>query len=135
MTDEQVASVMSDVKVLLGILDESKDGLLLYHIRSVAQKVLNYCNLEEMPDELLPVIVEMVIKAYNAWMQNSGSDGGFVATGVISSITRGDFSVSYDNSEEAAAASQSLASDDFLNQYKLQLQLFKRMRTVAQNGE
>lgn len=127
--EEQREQILSDVKLLLGITTEDKDGLLKYHINSCIQKVLNYCNREDLPDALMPIIVEMTVKAYNAWI-TGGTGGGIVATGVVSSISRGDFSVSYDNSKEATEAAQSLSANDFINEYKLQLYQFKKVKLL-----
>lgn len=128
MTPEQQQQILSDVKLLLGITTDDKDALLTYHIKSCVQKVLNYCNREDLPDALMPIIVEMTAKAYNAWL--TGGTGGVVATGVVSSISRGDFSVSYDNSKEATEAAQSLSANDFINEYKLQLYQFKKVKLL-----
>lgn len=127
--EEQQQQILADVKLLLGITTDDKDALLMYHIKSCIQKVLNYCNREDLPDALMTVIVEITVKAYNAWL-TGGTGGGVVATGVVSSISRGDFSVSYDNSSEAVEAAQSLSSNDFINEYKLQLYQFKKVKLL-----
>lgn len=131
MTPEQQQQILSDVKLLLGITTDEKDALLTYHINSCVQKVLNYCNREDLPAALMTVIVEMTVKAYNAWIAGgAGTGSGVVATGVVSSVSRGDFSVSYDNSSEAVEAAQSLSSNDFINEYKLQLYQFKKVKLL-----
>lgn len=141
---EVLAQIVADAKILLGITDESKDALLNFHTRTVVQKVLNYCHRDDLPDALVPIIVEMVVRQYTAWNaeQAQGGEGGESGgvSGVVGSITRGDFSISYDNSTEAieaATAAQAvkasawkLPTDDILLDYRAQLHAFRRLVIV-----
>lgn len=63
--------MLENIKLLLGISDNSKDGLITYLINITQQKVLNYCGMPELPAELENVVVELVIQRYN----QIGSEG------------------------------------------------------------
>ena len=108
---ETLEQIVSDAKALLGITDDTQDAVLNYHARAVIQKVLNYCHREDLPDALVLIIVEMLVRQYTAWKMeepDAGGEGGGGASvgaeGIVGSMTLGDFSVSYDNSTEAGRA-------------------------------
>lgn len=145
--EETLEQIVSDAKALLGITDDTQDAVLNYHARAVIQKVLNYCHREDLPDALVFIVVEMLVRQYTAWKmeasQESGEGGGTVSggvAGVVGSITRGDTSISYDNSTEAieaATAAQAvkasawkLPTDDILLDYRAQLNAFRKLVVV-----
>lgn len=132
----ETEDILSNVKLLLGIDDDSKDQILMYHIKSVIRKILNYCHREDFPEQLKEVATEMVIRQYKAWDSSTSNAGGGIVSGgvsgVVSSITRGDFSISYDNSsdaQESSASALSLATDDILIDYRGQLNAYRKMVT------
>lgn len=135
--------ILADVKMLLGIEDEAKDAVINYHIRSVIRKVKNYCHREDLPDALIEVIIEMVVRQYVAWLAaeaeaeggGGGTESGGVA-GIVGSISRGDISISYDNSSEAVeaatvkASAWKLPTDDILLDYRAQLNAFRKVHLI-----
>lgn len=144
---ETLEQIVSDAKALLGITDDTQDAVLNYHARAVIQKVLNYCHREDLPDALVLIIVEMLVRQYTAWKMedtDAGGEGGGGASagaeGIVGSMTLGDFSVSYDNSTEAieaATAAQAvkasawkLPTDDILLDYRAQLNAFRKLVVV-----
>lgn len=143
--DEKILEqIVTDAKMLLGLTDDTKDALINYHARAVIQKVLNYCHRDDLPAGLVLIITEMVVRQYTAWnaeaAEEAGGDIGGTESagvaGVVSSITRGDISIGYDNSSEAidaATAAQAvkasawkLSTDDILIDYRQQLQEFRK---------
>lgn len=50
-----------EIKLVLGISDNSKDGLIDYYIKSVTNDVKNYCNLNSIPEWLEMFIQKKVI--------------------------------------------------------------------------
>lgn len=147
ISEEVIDGIVADAKMLLGLTDDEKDAVLTYHARAVVQKVLNYCHRDDLPDALVMIIVEMVVRQYTAWNADAaeaeGGGGGIESggiAGIVSSVTRGDFSMSYDNSSEAieaATAAQAvkasawkLATDDILVDYRHQLKEFRKARFV-----
>lgn len=139
--------ILADVKMLLGIEDDTKDAVINYHIRSVIRKVKNYCHREDLPDALIEVITEMVVRQYVAWLAaeaeaeggGGGTESGGIA-GIIGSISRGDISISYDNSSEAVeaaaeaatvkASAWKLPTDDILLDYRAQLNAFRKVHLI-----
>lgn len=128
-TNMALNKILADVKMLLGIKDNTQDGILTYHTSSTIQKVLNYCHREDLPEGLIPIVTEMVCKMYNAYTDD-GRYGYETIEGVVSSITRGDFSVSYDTNGEAVANVKRLRADDFLLDYKAQLNAYRKVVMV-----
>lgn len=47
--------------MLLGVEDTSKDAIINFHIQSITQKIINYCNIKELPYELENIVVEKVV--------------------------------------------------------------------------
>ena len=110
--------LQSSIKNLLGLASPD-DEIIDYWIQSTSQYILNYCNLKELPIELHPILVEMTCLRirYN-------TNG--IGTGVknIASVSDGSQSVNY-----ALAGQRSFSSDDdLLNQYKTQLNRFRRLK-------
>jgi Phage QLRG family, putative DNA packaging. len=95
---------LEKLKMLLGIEETDEDERLTFILESTEQKILNYCNLPELPAALENVLVEMAADFYDA------SDG------VASSVQVGDTSVSYRKDE-----------DSIIREYKGQLHRFRRV--------
>lgn len=109
---------VSSIQTLLGQASPD-EKVIEYWAASTKQYILNYCNLKELPEGLYPILVEMTCLRirYN-------TNG--VGTGVknIASVSDGSQSVSY-----ALAGQRSFSSDDdLLNQYKTQLNRFRRLK-------
>lgn len=95
---------LEKLKLILGIKGSDKDELLLYLLKSTEQKILNYCNINELPVELEHVLIEMTAAYYES------SDG------VASSVRIGDTSVEYAKDD-----------DSIFHDYKAQLHCFRRL--------
>lgn len=79
--------MLENIKMLLSIASEdtSKDALIHYYINVITRKVLKYCNLSSLPEEIIPFIenkVVLVLKAPDT-------------TNNIKSIQRGDTRLEY----------------------------------------
>lgn len=57
--------MLTQVKLLLGITDTSKDALLNYLIDTCSEEAADFCNLPEFDDRLERIVVQMVIVRYN----------------------------------------------------------------------
>jgi hypothetical protein len=55
---------IDNVKILLGISDNSQDDLLNLYISRAEQFVKTYCNIEEIPTELKSVIEDIAVFRY-----------------------------------------------------------------------
>lgn len=110
--------VRSSIKNLLGSASPD-DEVIEYWLQSTADYILNYCNLKELPVELNGVLIEMTCLRIR---YNTNGIGAGVKN--ISSVSDGSQSVGY-----TLAGQRSFSSDDdLLNQYKTQLNRFRRLK-------
>lgn len=119
MADESEFDFLGKVKMLLKINEIANDEFLLLLIDLVKQKILNYCNIDELPSALYYTLCAMCVDVYN---DLSTSSGGGVTAGVVSSISEDGRTVSFDTSTAVTEIS-SLAEDKInkkteLNRYK-----------------
>ena len=94
------------LKMLLGIEGTDDDERLTFILESTEQKILNYCNLDELPTELENVLVEMAARFYNS------------PDGIATSIKVGDTSVNYSTVKD---------EQNIIHDYKAQLHRFRRL--------
>lgn len=94
-------------KAIITNEDNSKDGLINDYISAAKQKIMNECWRKDFPHELDHVVVEMV----TGKMSNGATPG-------ITSIKRGDTSMSYDSSD---------AFHRTLERYSGELEPFRRV--------
>lgn len=107
---------LSSVKLILGISDDSKDEILEFYIDLMETKILNYCNISELPSALNYVLCEMVADIYR---ENTRKDKAGNVVGAVSSISEDGRSVSFTNGAELnAAADDKIAHTRELNKYK-----------------
>ena len=87
--------------------------------------ILNYCNIKEVPAELNSCWVSLVCQKY---LQNKLALGDMegVENGNISSISEGETSISYDNSNSSIARMQKLI--DKLGKAENQLISFRKVK-------
>lgn len=97
------------LKLILGIEGTEQDALLSFMLQSTERKILNYCNLKELPAELEDILIEMAAKFYHS------------PDGVVAGMRVGDTSVNY----SAAKDEQNIIHD-----YKAQLHRFRRLSWV-----
>lgn len=100
---------LEKLKMLLGIEGTDEDELLTFILESTEQKILNYCNLKELPAELENVLIEMSARFYNS------------PDGVTDSMKIGDTSVNYSMSKD---------EQNIIHDYKAQLNRFRRLSWV-----
>lgn len=122
ITSKQVANKLK----LLGynILD-GENEILEILIDEVRDYILNYCNIKEVPAELNSVWTNLVCQKY---LQNKLALGDMegVENGNISSISEGETSISYDNSNSSVARMQKLI--DKLGKVENQLVGFRKVK-------
>ncbi|MGL5715041.1 MAG: phage head-tail connector protein [Paraclostridium sp.] len=106
------------LKKLLGISEDdiTKDAILEFVLEDAKETILNYCNIEEIPDGLNNTLTRMAIDLYRC--ENLGSESQ--SLGSISSISEGDTSVSYRSSETEF-------KDSILKDYKKQLNRYRKL--------
>lgn len=82
--------LLTQVKTLLGITDDSKNGVLTYIVNLVTGLALRYCRLTAATDELNTVLTGMVVERYRA-----NGYGQEAIPQQVSSITEGNETVSF----------------------------------------
>ena len=110
---------LNTLKMLLGVTDNSKDDILTFTMNKVTDMVLNYCNIDYIPDRLDNVLINMCIDMYRA-----ESLGQEELQGPVKSITEGDVSVSFGNAQNVSDN----PGMEFLKNYTLQLDRFRKAR-------
>lgn len=111
-------NLVQTVRMLLGSASPSNE-VVKFWVESTKSMILNYCNLETLPDELNTLVVEITTLRIQ-----SNSQGVGKGTRVVASVTDGSQSVSYSN-----VGQKSITSDeDILNNYKAQLNRFRRLK-------
>ena len=106
------AERLSKAKMLLGLLDESKDEILSFLIEDTINLVLGFCRIPELPEALESLIPIMVADRFRIT-----DYGKAEADTVLKSVTQGSKSESYGNRTD-------IFSSHFLNDYKLRLAPF-----------
>ena len=114
--------MINKIKELLGIdfEDKSKDGKIQFCIDLVTDMVLNYCNIDSIPERLNNVITALCTDAYR-----KAAYGNESLTGDEKSIRRGDTTIEYVTAADITAA---VSGSDFLAQYKTQLNRFRKVK-------
>ena len=92
-------NTLKQLKILLGIADDTKDTLLMIIIDECVDRVVNYCRRDDFPDGM----------AHRAYI--SGGYGRAEPTGAVTSIKQGDRTVSY----EGIARANGDWMDDFIS--------------------
>lgn len=102
------------LKLLLGIKDNEQDSLLSFLIDDVTNLIMGYCRIEIIPRQLESLIPTIAADAYRA-----KGYGSAAAPEVIKSISEGNRSVSY---------AETNPSNDFFKNYHDRLKPFINRR-------
>jgi hypothetical protein len=81
--------MLDNIKLVLGITDTSKDGLIQYYINATVKKILAYTNRIELPEALESVVEEIVIPKMKASLSGSST------TSNVKSEKIGDYEIQY----------------------------------------
>ena len=111
---------LAKLKLLLGIANELQDGVLSFVLETVQEMVLNYCNLDAIPEGLKNTVVRMAADLYR-----SEGYGQAAAPQVAKSVTRGDVTVAYG---DVKAVAEITGGKSVLDDYKAQLQAYRKLR-------
>lgn len=117
--------VLANVKLRLGIADELLDPLIDSFVQEVGQRILNYCNILDVPTAIEPTWAAMVIDALRIEQPNiaevSNTNGGAVE------IQIGDTSVRPSGDSGLTNTSKSVIDKVVLN-YRIDLNRYRKMR-------
>lgn len=111
-------TVLDKAKLLLPTADEA---LLAFAVDTVTDAILNYCNLEKLPQSLDSIAACMVL---DLWRQSAF--GTEQQQGQIKGVSRGDTSYSFTTAAEQWQAAA--ANPSFMQDYKTQLNCYRKMR-------
>ncbi len=114
MTSEQEAGIVKDVMEDLK-LPETDRGQVIRQVRRTVDRILIYCNREDLPDRLLSTVSQMVSDMLRA-------DGSVKEEKDVASITRGDTSISYRDS-----SGNRRGTVDFMKNYEHVLNRYRKM--------
>lgn len=106
------------LKGLLGIAEEdsTQDTALVFIMENITDIILNYCNLEELPEPLITTAYRMAIDLYR--YEKPGEGEGQV---MVSSITEGDTATGFRSTDE-------VLKESILKTYRTQLNRFRKLR-------
>lgn len=105
---------------------ETDEGLLSFYLDLFRQKILNYCHRTDFPEELDLVLIDMVVN----YMKNQAKEEETMAQGgEISSITRGDTTISY-GSKGTGEGQGNLSLDSFMTSYIPQLNAYRKVKAI-----
>lgn len=99
------------IKTLLGIKDDSKDGILQFILEDCINMALSYCRIKEVPPMMESVIIRMAVRLYR-----DNGYGNEDTPVTVSSVSQGSKSESY--------AAPNSGSDTFINSFKSRLAPF-----------
>lgn len=108
------------LKLILGIEGADQDALLTFLLQSTERKILNYCNIPELPAELEDVLVEITADAYRFRQRD-------VDEGKVSQMSIGDTTIQYSEGENFNLMTGA-GGADFLKNYKAQLSRYRKLR-------
>lgn len=119
MTSEQSAWITGEVIGALKLTEERKEDVERLVAR-IGNMILIRCNREDIPKMLEPVIAQIAEDMIQEEASGSSSQGS--GSGAVSSITRGDTSISYRDDTAVTQAASRLMKD-----YEPQIRRFKKM--------
>ena len=104
------------VKKLLGISGGDKDLILRFILQDTEEKIKNYCNLDEVPQELIHTKISMAVDIYR-----NEQIGNESAPAAVKSISIGDTSTSFGTVQDSSRV-ETLWKD-----YKKQLNRYRKV--------
>lgn len=117
--EELINSILKDFKLYNGIKDDTNDDLYKLYIKKAIQSILNLTNRNELPKELMYVVLDMVNDFYltNMSQSNISSSEENQNNTYIKQISEEGRSVTFGNMTENAI--NSLLSNDISNKLTL----------------
>lgn len=115
------------VKTRLGLIDDNLQPLIDTYIAEIEFRIKHYCNISQLPDDLLFVWASMVIDAVRVDLPNVGEIDDTVG-GQGSNIKVGDTSVSGGGSGGGLTNTSKAVIDQVVFDYRADLHHYRRMR-------
>lgn len=110
------------------------DEILDFNFDLIEAEVLNYCNRIDFPVGLMLIVIKMVAEytQANYYKEKLAKDEAEGKAGKVSSIQRGDTTISYgDNARVTELGSPSaLSVDEFLSNYTNRIIKYRKIKTL-----
>lgn len=110
------------------------DEILDFNFDLIEAEVLNYCNRIDFPVGLMLIVIKMVAEytQANYYKEKLAKDEAEGKTGKVSSIQRGDTTISYgDNAKVTELGSPSaLSVDEFLSNYTNRIVKYRKIKAL-----
>lgn len=97
------------------------DDVLMLDIEEVAQTIMNYCNRDDIPDELKYVHANMVVDFINSLNRSNQPDGNKT----VASIKEGDVTVQF---KASGKEMRQQIMEQLIFDYTIQLNRFRKLR-------
>lgn len=115
------------IKTRLGLIDDTLQPLIATYIAEIERRIKHFCNISQLPDDLLFVWASMVIDAVRVDLPNVGEIDDTVG-GQGSNIKVGDTSVSGGGSGGGLTNTSKAVIDQVVFDYRADLHHYRRMR-------
>lgn len=119
------AEITGLVKTRLRLQDESLDALIDSYVQELEQRILNYCNIDEVPDGLKFVWASMTMDALRVEQPSEPAIADTV--GGVSETTIGDTTVKSAQADGLTNTGKSVIDAVVLN-YTVDLNRFRKLR-------
>lgn len=109
--------MLENIKLIIGLTDDSQDQLILLYIDKITNMVLGYCNIDALNMALESFVEDKVASI----IQTKGSAGNTSSTGAVKAVTRGDTRIEYNViSSIGGSGTADLTDSDksFLNRFR-----------------
>ncbi|MCC8435475.1 phage head-tail connector protein [Brevibacillus sp. M2.1A] len=124
--DEQIAKVLENVKLRLGLADGTRDALITSYITEIGLRIKHYCNISSIPDDLVYVWTSMAIDAVRVDLPNVDEIADSVGGG--SNVKVGDTSTASGGSGGELSNTAKSVIDSVVFNYKMDLHRYRRLR-------
>lgn len=111
--------------------DESDINLIKYFLSDVIQYIYNFCHINEIPKELFKTVIDMTVYKFLKMKLATGvkiNDFIDFSSCGIASITEGDVSVSYNNSDKNKLVNIFMTELDNLGNKDRELIAFRKIK-------
>lgn len=111
------------VRYMTAMLGQASDSYEII-VEFAADKVLNYCNRNDLPDPLVSTVASIASDMFKDGFGNTED------TQEVSSMSEGDTSISFQTSKKNSASGQNPGADIYLAPYISSLKRYRKMVVV-----
>lgn len=123
-TDQR--TVLDIIKLRLQLTDNTYDALLLSYVREIGRRIMHFCNISEIPDDLSDVWASMVIDA--ARVELPTVDEINDTAGGADNIKIGDTSTSPASGASGLSNTAKSVIDKVVLNYRIDLLRYRKLR-------